>query len=107
MARRAGCPGRAVAPTYGRTPPAGRSGPTATFDLEVGLFVYNAGGDDRSVAFLDKDLGSHLELVHRNCLGPLEAAYRDYVAANGTSTADLRTGDRLTVRQLLYATMLP
>ncbi|MFE3408367.1 hypothetical protein ACFXMT_08560 [Streptomyces mirabilis] len=52
----------------------------ATFDLEVdlevGLFVYNAGGDDRSVAFLDKDLGSHLELVHRNCLGPLEAAYR-------------------------------
>lgn len=48
----------------------------ATSDLEVGLFVYNAGGDDRSVAFLDKDLGSHLELVHRNCLGPLEAAYR-------------------------------
>ncbi|MFJ2673031.1 D-alanyl-D-alanine carboxypeptidase family protein [Streptomyces sp. NPDC087525] len=37
----------------------------------------------------------------------VEQAYRDYVAANGTSTADLRTGDRLTVRQLLYATMLP
>jgi short-subunit dehydrogenase len=48
----------------------------ATSDLEVGLFVYNAGGDDRSVAFLDKDLGTHLELVHRNCVGPLEAAYR-------------------------------
>ncbi|MFE2744329.1 D-alanyl-D-alanine carboxypeptidase family protein [Streptomyces scopuliridis] len=37
----------------------------------------------------------------------VQQAYRDYVAANGTSTADLRTGDRLTVRQLLYATMLP
>ncbi|MGP3951354.1 D-alanyl-D-alanine carboxypeptidase family protein [Streptomyces sp. 7N604] len=33
--------------------------------------------------------------------------YRDYVAANGASTADLRTGDRVTVRQLLYALMLP
>lgn len=48
----------------------------ATSDLEVGLFVYNAGGDDRSAAFLDKDLGTHLELVHRNCASVLEAAYR-------------------------------
>lgn len=48
----------------------------ATSDLEIGLFVYNAGGDDRSVAFLDKDLGTHLELVRRNCVSVLEAAYR-------------------------------
>ena len=48
----------------------------ATADLEVGLFVYNAGGDDSSAAFLDKDLGTHLNLVHRNCAGVLEAAYR-------------------------------
>ncbi|NBM17795.1 D-alanyl-D-alanine carboxypeptidase family protein [Streptomyces sp. GC420] len=34
-------------------------------------------------------------------------AYRDYVAAQGASTADLRTGDKLTVRQLLYGLMLP
>ncbi|MEO3753769.1 serine hydrolase [Streptomyces sp. B6B3] len=34
-------------------------------------------------------------------------AYRDYVAAEGASTADLRTGDKLTIRQLLYAMMLP
>jgi short-subunit dehydrogenase len=47
-----------------------------TSDLEVGLFVYNAGGDDSSVAFLDKDLDTHLELVHRNCAAVLEAAYR-------------------------------
>jgi short-subunit dehydrogenase len=48
----------------------------ATSDLEVGLFVYNAGGDDRSAAFLDKDLDTHLELVQRNCTSVLEAAYR-------------------------------
>jgi short-subunit dehydrogenase len=47
----------------------------AISDLEVGLFVYNAGGDDSSAAFLDKDLSSHLELV-RNCASVLEAAYR-------------------------------
>ncbi|MGP3980581.1 D-alanyl-D-alanine carboxypeptidase family protein [Streptomyces sp. KR80] len=37
----------------------------------------------------------------------VQQAYRDYVAAKGASTADLKTGDRMTVRQLLYATMLP
>ena len=48
----------------------------ATSDLQVGLFVYNAGGDDRSAAFLDKDLDTHLGLVRRNCVSVLEAAYR-------------------------------
>lgn len=37
----------------------------------------------------------------------VKQTYRDYVSANGASTADLRTGDTLTVRQLLYATLLP
>jgi short-subunit dehydrogenase len=48
----------------------------ATAGLEVGLFVYNAGGDGLSAAFLDKDLGAHLELVNRNCVSVLQAAYR-------------------------------
>ena len=48
----------------------------ATADLEVGLFVYNAGGDYRTGAFLDLDLDSHLGLVHRNCASVLEAAHR-------------------------------
>ncbi|MGW0710263.1 SDR family NAD(P)-dependent oxidoreductase [Streptomyces sp. NPDC002643] len=47
-----------------------------TSDLEVGLLVYNAGADTRSVTFLDRDLDTHLELVHRNCTAVLEAAYR-------------------------------
>ncbi|MFE4540812.1 D-alanyl-D-alanine carboxypeptidase family protein [Streptomyces scopuliridis] len=37
----------------------------------------------------------------------VKQAYRDYVAKEGASTADLRTGDKVTVRQLLYATLLP
>ena len=48
----------------------------ATADLEIGLFVYNAGGDDRSVEFLDKELDDHLSLVRRNCTSVLEAAHR-------------------------------
>jgi len=48
----------------------------ATVGLEIGLFVYNAGGDDLSAAFLDKDLDAHLRLVNRNCVSVLAAAYR-------------------------------
>ncbi|MFI9306495.1 D-alanyl-D-alanine carboxypeptidase family protein [Streptomyces triculaminicus] len=37
----------------------------------------------------------------------IKQSYRDWVQRNQASTADLRTGDELTVRQLLYAMMLP
>ncbi|MEU1778896.1 serine hydrolase [Streptomyces abikoensis] len=37
----------------------------------------------------------------------IKQSYRDYVERTGASTADLRTGDTLTVRQLLYGLMLP
>ncbi|MFI1014618.1 D-alanyl-D-alanine carboxypeptidase family protein [Streptomyces sp. NPDC020965] len=37
----------------------------------------------------------------------IKQAYRDYVVREGGSTADLKTGDKLTVRQLLSALMLP
>ncbi len=37
----------------------------------------------------------------------ISQTYRDYVTAQGASTADLRTGDKATVRQLLHALMLP
>ncbi|MFJ6739454.1 SDR family NAD(P)-dependent oxidoreductase [Streptomyces sp. NPDC091279] len=47
-----------------------------TADLEIGLLVYNAGADTSSVAFLDRDIDGHLDLVRRNCSGPLEAAHR-------------------------------
>lgn len=37
----------------------------------------------------------------------VKKAYRDYVAKQGASTADLRTGDKVSVRQLVYGLMLP
>ncbi|WP_371749808.1 serine hydrolase [Streptomyces sp. NBC_01283] len=33
--------------------------------------------------------------------------YRDYVTETGASTADLQTGDKLTVKQLLHAMLIP
>ncbi|MBB5938450.1 D-alanyl-D-alanine carboxypeptidase family protein [Streptomyces zagrosensis] len=37
----------------------------------------------------------------------VKKSYRDYVAREKASTADLKTGDKVTVRQLLYGLMLP
>ncbi|MGW7054381.1 D-alanyl-D-alanine carboxypeptidase family protein [Streptomyces sp. NPDC054887] len=45
--------------------------------------------------------------VNLNKLVTVKQSYRDYVARNGASTADLKRGDKLTVRQLLYGLMLP
>ncbi|MEU9113345.1 serine hydrolase [Streptomyces sp. NPDC048483] len=45
--------------------------------------------------------------VNLNKRVTVKKAYRDYVARYGASTADLRTGDQLTVRQLLYGLLLP
>jgi short-subunit dehydrogenase len=48
----------------------------ATADLEVGLLVYNAGGDDNGdVHFLDVDADVWAALVRRNCLVPMLAAH--------------------------------
>jgi short-subunit dehydrogenase len=48
----------------------------ATSDIEVGLFVYNAGADDSPGEFLGKDHAEHLAMVQRNCGSVLEAAHR-------------------------------
>jgi short-subunit dehydrogenase len=48
----------------------------ATSDLDVGLFVYNVGGDVRGGTFLERPIETHFDLVRRNCLSVLEAAYR-------------------------------
>ncbi|NLU76369.1 D-alanyl-D-alanine carboxypeptidase [Streptomyces sp. HNM0575] len=37
----------------------------------------------------------------------VKKAYRDYVSKWGGSTADLKTGDKLSLRQLLYGMLLP
>ncbi|MDJ1131853.1 D-alanyl-D-alanine carboxypeptidase family protein [Streptomyces iconiensis] len=38
---------------------------------------------------------------------PVRQQYRNYVTKHHASTADLQTGDKVTVRQLLYASLLP
>ena len=48
----------------------------ATADLEVGLLVYNAGGDDNGdVQFLDVDPDVWAAMVRRNCVVPMLAAH--------------------------------
>jgi uncharacterized protein len=48
----------------------------ATADLDVGLLVYNAGGDDNGdVHFLDVEPDVWAGLVRRNCLVPMLAAH--------------------------------
>jgi uncharacterized protein len=47
----------------------------ATGDLEVGLFVYNAGADPRSRLVLDQAIGDLSALTRRNCLTALHGAH--------------------------------
>lgn len=43
----------------------------ATADLDVGLFVYNAGASSRSEEFLDAGLDYALSMMNLNCRGPI------------------------------------
>lgn len=82
------------------------------FDDTAGRTLWAKGADtERPMASTTKAMTAivvlgtaHLDLDREVTV---KQAYRDYVSRNGASTADLRTGDRLTVRQLLYAMMLP
>ncbi|MGW1621933.1 SDR family NAD(P)-dependent oxidoreductase [Streptomyces sp. NPDC002172] len=47
----------------------------ATSDLEIGLFVFNAGADDAGVPFLHKNVETHAFLIRRNCSAVMETAH--------------------------------
>ena len=47
----------------------------ATADLDVGLFVYNAGADPNASLFLEKDVRAWQDLVVRNCLTVVGTTY--------------------------------
>src|SRR4051794_3805385 len=47
----------------------------ATDDLEIGLFVYNAGADSHNTQLLDTSLDSWHALVRRNCATVLGTSY--------------------------------
>ncbi|MFF1379069.1 D-alanyl-D-alanine carboxypeptidase family protein [Streptomyces sp. NPDC058308] len=63
-----------------------------------------------SMASTTKIMTAMIALKHPEWLDrqiTVKQEYRDYVAKTGSSTADLQTGDKLTVRQLLHAMLLP
>lgn len=97
-------------------PAAGPSGVTAKgaflLDSTVNKTLWSKSADtSRSMASTTKIMTAVVVLdtagVDLNRKVTVKKAYRDYVAREGASTADLKTGDKLTVRQLLYAMMLP
>jgi short-subunit dehydrogenase len=57
------------------TDSAGAELAAATADLEVGLFIYNAGSDPRSRLLLDQPIDHLQALVRRNCVTALHGAY--------------------------------
>jgi short-subunit dehydrogenase len=48
---------------------------SATQDLDVGLFVYNAGGDGHNTTFLDQPIEDLRALVQRNCVTVMESCH--------------------------------
>ncbi|MFF4699780.1 D-alanyl-D-alanine carboxypeptidase family protein [Streptomyces chattanoogensis] len=96
--------------------PSGPSGITAKgaylLDSGAGRALWGRAADTRrEMASTTKVMTAVVVLetrgVNLNKRVTVKQAYRDYVARYGASTADLRTGDKLTVRQLLYGLMLP
>nr|WP_236719085.1 serine hydrolase [Wenjunlia vitaminophila] len=70
-----------------------------------------AGTTKRPLASTTKIMTAIVVLEQSNLnldrLVTIKQTYRDYVVREGASTADLKAGDKLTVRQLLDALMLP
>jgi len=47
----------------------------ATSDLEIGLLIYNAGGDGVNLPLLDRDIAELRGFVRRNCMAVMEACH--------------------------------
>ncbi|NSC25440.1 D-alanyl-D-alanine carboxypeptidase [Streptomyces albus subsp. chlorinus] len=80
-------------------------------DVNSGESVYDKAGDTaRPLASTTKIMVASVVLdenVDLNDQVEVQQRYRDYVTEHHASTADLQTGDKVTVRQLLYAALLP
>ncbi|GEB51528.1 MULTISPECIES: D-alanyl-D-alanine carboxypeptidase family protein [Streptomyces] len=81
-------------------------------DVNSGESVYDKDGDTaRPLASTTKIMVASTVLDDKNVdldrQVEVKQRYRDYVTEHHASTADLQTGDKLTVRQLLYAALLP
>ncbi|MGP3970351.1 D-alanyl-D-alanine carboxypeptidase family protein [Streptomyces sp. 6N223] len=102
----------ATAPTTTRATPTVSAQGAYLYDVTAKdrLWVKD-GATPRQMASTTKVMTAVVVLSQSNLdldrLVTMKQAYRNYVAEQGASTADLRKGDRLTVRALLYAMMLP
>jgi D-alanyl-D-alanine carboxypeptidase (penicillin-binding protein 5/6) len=81
-------------------------------DDDTGRTLFTKAADTRrSIASTAKVMTARVVLATKDldldAKVRIRKVYRDYIAANNASTARLVVGDRLTVRQLLYAMMLP
>ncbi|CAL9332487.1 D-alanyl-D-alanine carboxypeptidase family protein [Streptomyces albus] len=80
-------------------------------DVNSGESLYDKAGDTaRPLASTTKIMVASVVLDDKTDLDTkveVKQQYRDYVTEHHASTADLQTGDKVTVRQLLYAALLP
>lgn len=102
-----------LAPTYDAEGPSGVKAKGAfLLDRGAGRTMWGKGADSRlEMASTTKIMTAIVVVTTENAnldrKITVKQAYRDYVAQHGASTADLRTGDKLSARQLLYGLMLP
>ena len=101
-----------AAPAQAATAPTVSSKGAFLLNNASGATVYSKAADTRrQMASTTKVMTAAVVLstkgVDLNRKVTVKQAYRDYVTKEGASTADLRAGDKMTVRQLLYATLLP
>ncbi|MBC2908166.1 serine hydrolase [Streptomyces cupreus] len=104
--------GALTAPAQAATAPTVSAKGAFMLDSTTGSTLYSKYADTkRPMASTTKIMTARVVLaipdVNLDTKVTIKQAYRDYVAAKQASTADLKTGDKVTVRQLLHAMMLP
>ncbi|MGW0912995.1 D-alanyl-D-alanine carboxypeptidase family protein [Streptomyces sp. NPDC002784] len=104
--------GALAAPAQAATAPTVSAKGAFMLDSTTGSTLYSKSADTkRPMASTTKIMAARVVLaipdVNLDTKVTIKQAYRDYVAAKQASTADLKTGDKVTVRQLLHALMLP
>ncbi len=103
-----------TAPAHAATRPAPKISGAAGYlmDLKTGKSVFSKSDSTRRQMASTTKVATAITVLTTKGLDlnrklTVKQSYRDYVAREKGSTADLKTGDKLTVRQLLHALMLP
>ncbi|MEU9731031.1 serine hydrolase [Streptomyces sp. NPDC048002] len=104
--------GALAAPAQAATAPTVTAKGAFMLDSTTGSTLYSKAPDTKlPMASTTKIMTARVVLaiegVNLDTKVTVKQSYRDYVAAQGASSADLKTGDKVTVRQLLHALMLP